>query len=622
MTVPSRDKKWWKEAVIYQIYPASFCDSNGDGIGDLPGITSKLDYLASLGINVVWICPMYDSPQIDMGYDISNYEDVYRPYGTVQDMEVLIKETHARGMRIMLDLVINHTSDQHAWFKESRSSKDNPKRNWYIWRPAKYSSIGERLPPNNWRSNFGGGSVWEWDERTEEYYLHLFAVEQPDMNFDNEEARKALYASAMEFWLQRGVDGFRIDTVNMYSKPVGLPDAPITDPKASFQPGGTVYTNGPRMHEFLGEMNQILSKYGAISVGELPFTPDTAKVLKYVSAQAKQLDMVFQFDVVDCGFGKTHKYETGLKSFTLPEVKAAISRMQAVIYNTDGWTTVFLENHDQARSVSRFADDSPELRVKSAKMLALMQGCLSGTQYVYQGQEIGSVNAPKELYPLENYRDLDSILFMDMLKELHGADNKQELDKGFTALAHLARDHSCIPMAWNGQAKHGGFSEAAEKRGQEVQGPWMKSHPLADQINVASQLEDPTSVLGFWRAMIRFRKQHRDLLVYGDFRDLRPADPDLFVFVKELAPGGDKILVVLNFTAQRKGFTRPSPEELQLKEARLVPLRVLGDGEDDVQNDLYLDPFEGQLFLAVGDHASDVLLQEYAREYVSSRCDC
>ena len=227
MTVKTRTQEWWKHAVVYQIYPASFCDANGDGVGDLAGITSKLDYIHSLCSNVIWICPMYDSPQVDMGYDISNYEDVYRPYGTLQDMEHLIQETHARGMRIMLDLVINHTSDEHAWFKESRSSKDSSKRDWYIWRPAKYASDGTRLPPNNWRCNFGGGSAWEWDESTQEYYLHLFCKEQPDLNWENPITRKAIYDSSMEFWLKRGVDGFRVDTVNMYSKPPSLPDGRI-----------------------------------------------------------------------------------------------------------------------------------------------------------------------------------------------------------------------------------------------------------------------------------------------------------------------------------------------------------------------------------------------------------
>ncbi|KAJ4289379.1 hypothetical protein N0V88_006857 [Collariella sp. IMI 366227] len=574
MTVSVREELWWKQAVIYQIYPASFCDSNGDGIGDLPGITSKLDYIASLGVDVIWICPMYDSPQVDMGYDISNYEDVYAPYGTLDDMVTLINETHARGMRIMLDLVINHTSDQHAWFKESRSSKDSPKRDWYIWRPAKYSASGERLPPNNWRSNFGGGSVWEWDETTQEYYLHLFATEQPDVNWENPETRKAIYASSMEFWLERGVDGFRVDTVNMYSKPPGLPDAPIVDPTTPYQPAGMVYCNGPRMHEFLSEMNAILTKYGAITVGELPCTPDTARVLKYVSAKEKQLNMVFQFDIVDVGFGHTHKFETTPKNFTLVDFKAAVDLTQALIRGSDGWSTVFLENHDQARSVSRFTDDRPEFRVRGAKLLALMEACLSGTQYVYQGQEIGCVNAPKDSYPAENYLDIDSSQFYNMVKERHGADNKAELDKAFSAMQYIARDHARIPMPWNGKAKYGGFSEAAEKAGKEVKEPWMKPHPLAGEIDVASQLDDPESVLAFWRKMLRFRQDNKDLLVYGGFRDLRPLDKDLFVFVKETQQGGGaKVLVVLNFTAEEKTWEVPGAEELGVEGTpELVPI--------------------------------------------------
>ena len=596
MTVSAREKLWWKQAVIYQIYPASFCDSNGDGIGDLPGITSKLDYVASLGVDVIWICPMYDSPQVDMGYDISNYEDVYRPYGTVQDMETLIKETHARGMRIMLDLVINHTSDQHAWFKESRASKESPKRDWYIWRPAKYTPSGERLPPNNWRSNFGGGSAWEWDELTQEYYLHLFATEQPDLNWENAETRKAIYASSMEFWLDRGVDGFRVDTVNMYSKPPTLPDAPVVDPETPYQPAGMIYCNGPRMHEFLSEMNVILTKYGAITVGELPCTPDTQRVLKYVSAEAKQLNMVFQFDVVDVGMGKTHKFATTPRNFALPDFKAAVDLTQALIRGTDGWSTVFLENHDQARSVSRFTDDRPEYRVCGAKLLALMQACLSGTQYIYQGQEIGLVNVPKESYPIENYLDIDSTLFYNMVKERYGPDNKAELDNAFDAVQYLARDHARVPIPWNGKAKYGGFSEAAEQAGKEVQEPWMKPHPLAAEINVASQLDDPDSVLAFWRKMLRFRRDNAHLLVYGDFKDLRPDDNSLFVYLKEPDHGSaERALVVLNFTAEEKTWSIPSPAELGISETPdLVPIMSSYSGKPRVG---LLSPFEGQVYL-------------------------
>ena len=597
MTISAPAKKWWKEAVIYQIYPASYCDSNGDGMGDLQGITSKLDYIASLGANIIWICPMYDSPQVDMGYDISNYEDVYRPYGTVKDMEELIKQTHARGMKIMLDLVINHTSDQHAWFKESRSSKDNPKRDWYIWKPASYNDKGERVPPNNWRCNFGGGSAWQWDEQTGEYYMHLFATEQPDLNWENEEARKAIYESSMEFWLRRGVDGFRVDTVNMYSKPDGLPDAPIVDPKAPYQPAGLLYCNGPRMHEFLGEMNAILSKYGAITVGELPNTPDMAKVLKYVSAEAKQLDMVFQFDVVDVGFGKTHKYETTPKNYKLPQLKEAIERTQLLIRGTDAWTTVFTENHDQARSVTRFTDDRPEFRKQGAKMLALMQASLSGTQYVYQGQEIGAVNMPKESYPVENYLDLDSYLFVDMVKERHGADNEEEIDRAFTALQHLARDHARVPMPWDGKLKYGGFSDVAEKAGKEVKESWMKTHPLAGEINVASQLDDPDSVLAFWRKMLRFRRDHADLLVYGDYQTLRLEDQDLHMFVKHAVGTTSRALVVLNFTTGEKKWTAPDAKELGLPEGTDVALTPVASSYDGKDRGDTLAPFEGRVYL-------------------------
>ena len=289
MAIPERP--WWKDGVVYQIYPASFKDSNGDGVGDIPGITQSLDYIKSLGVDIIWICPMYKSPQVDMGYDISNYEEVYAPYGTVADMEELISQCHDRGMRILLDLFINHTSDQHQWFKESRTSRNSPKRDWYIWRPAKHDQAGTRCPPNNWRSNFGG-SAWEWDQHTEEYYLHLFCPEQPDINFEKEATRKALYASSMTFWLERGVDGFRVDTVNMYSKPPDYPDAPITDVGAEWQEAGEVYCNGPRMREYLGEMNAILARYDAMSVGECPHTPDPARVLEYVSAKERQLNMV------------------------------------------------------------------------------------------------------------------------------------------------------------------------------------------------------------------------------------------------------------------------------------------------------------------------------------------
>lgn len=595
MSIGQHLKKWWKSSVVYQIYPASFKDSNGDGVGDIQGIISKLDYIANLGVNVVWVCPHYDSPQVDMGYDISDYENVYAPYGSLADVELLIEECHARGMRIIFDLVINHTSDQHKWFLESRSSKDNPKRDWYIWQPPKFDADGKPQPPNNWRATFGGGSTWEYDPQTEEYYLHLFAKEQPDVNWENPVTRRAIYASSMEFWLERGVDGFRVDTVNMYSKPAGFADAPITDATTEFQPAHMLYCNGPRMHEFLAEMNVILAKYGAITVGELPHTPETERVLKYVSAEAKQLDMVFQFDVVDVGFGVTHKFNTVPRNYTLPDMKAAVARTQALIHGTDAWTTAFMENHDQSRSVSRFASDSSTHRAASGKLLALLQTTLSGTLYIYQGQEIGSVNAPKASYPLEEYKDIDSLLYLQHVRDrANGSStNGAAMDHAFDALQYLARDHARIPIAWDGSEPHGGFSAPHPNPAT----PWMTAHPLAGEINVASQLGDEKSVLSFWKRMLTFRRENEDLLVYGDFRLLRPDDEELFMYVKEDG-GGGMVLAVLNFTDGTKAWEKPDAVELGLNRHwpdtasfKLLVSTVEDGGGDDV-----LAPYEGRVY--------------------------
>ncbi|KFA69316.1 hypothetical protein S40285_08521 [Stachybotrys chlorohalonatus IBT 40285] len=553
--------QWWKHTPVYQIYPASFCDANGDGMGDLKGVYNKLDYLHSLGIEMIWICPVYDSPQVDMGYDISDYENIYPPYGTVEDVEAIVNRAHTLGIRVIMDLVINHTSDQHAWFKESRSSKDNDKRDWYMWRPAKYSPTGERLPPNNWRSNFGGGSTWAWDEATQEYYLHLFTKEQPDLNWENPKMRKAIYQSAMVFWLEKGIDGFRVDTVNMYSKPVDLPDAAIIDKNSFYQPAAHLYCNGPHMQEYLTEMNAILSHYSAVSVGELPLTPELSHVLSYVSAKAKQLDMVFQFDVVDLGMGTTHRYETTPRNWQLPQLKSAIQGNQDVIRGTDAWTTVFLENHDQSRSVSRFGNDSPEFRVPSARMLALMQACLSGTLFIYQGQEIGCVNAPLESYPIEYYKDVDSNLFIEKVRTQLSEDRAGDMKRALRAVQHLARDHARIPMAWqnSNNEKTWGFSPQC----QTPEKPWMEPHPLGGEINVLSEKNRQPSVLNFWRRMLRFRKEYPEFLVEGEYQTLDISNPDVYTFTKKAKQGNDTALVVLNFTQHEQQWKPPTAQEIE-----------------------------------------------------------
>lgn len=572
------DQKWWKNAIIYQIYPASFKDSNNDGIGDIPGIISSLDYITSLGVDVVWLSPMYDSPQHDMGYDVANYESVYPPYGTVQDMQVLIDECHRRGLRIILDLVVNHTSDQHAWFKESRASKSSSKRDWYIWRPAKYDADGTRRPPNNWRSIFGG-SAWEWDEETQEYYLHLFVKEQPDLNWENPETRRAIYDSAMEFWLQKGVDGFRVDTVNMYSKTPGLPDAPVLDPKSDTQVAASLFCNGPRIHEYLREMNAILTKYDAMTVGELPATHTLDGVLAYVSSAQNQLSMVFQFDVVDLGMGKDYKYLTNLPGWKLPDLKYAIKGTQDIIDGTDGWTTVFMENHDQGRSVSRFGSDkTPELRVRSAKMLSLMQCTLSGTQFVYQGQEIGMVNAP-ESWTIDEYKDIDSINFYNMIRDTTNSDPVR-LGNAMKALQRLARDHARLPMQWSAEA-NGGFSPTAAAKS------WMRVHDNATEINVQKQEQDSESVLGFWKKAMRLRKEYADVFVFGTFELLDEANEKTFTYLKK---SQDRtVLILLNFTEETQRFEKPTALEGQI-----ISLLF---GNADGKTDDELMPFEGRAYL-------------------------
>ncbi|MCJ1230229.1 hypothetical protein MMC12_006901 [Toensbergia leucococca] len=569
MTVSERI--WWKDGIVYQIYPASYKDSNGDGIGDIPGVISTLDYLKDLGVDIVWLSPHYDSPQHDMGYDVSNYEDVYAPYGRVADAEGLIEACHDRGMRIIFDLVINHTSDLHQWFKESRSSKHDPKRDWYIWRPARYNKNGERKPPNNWRSFFGG-SAWEWDEATQEYYLHLFLTEQPDLNWENGITRDAVYQSAMTFWLDKGLDGFRVDTVNMYSKGLELPDAPVSDNTSEWQVAHSLFCNGPRMHEFLREMNQkILSNYDTMIVGELPHTPDADHVLRYVSAKDRQLDMVFQFDAVDLGQGHNYKLET--RPWSLTELKSAISSAQSLAADGDGWTTAFLENHDQARSISRFASDHPKYHAVSGKMLAIFLATLTGTLFIYQGQEIGTINCPKN-WPIEEYKDVASLNYYNMIKERSGGE-RVALDAALDGIQKVARDHARAPMQWD-DTPHAGFTTGT---------PWMRAHDRYPSINVKQQRGDKNSIFHFWKKMLALRKKYTDLFVHGKFEILDCQNESTFTYTKTFK--GDRSLVALNFTGVSRPFSKPA--KLQ---GNLTLLVSNVEPKEET-----LEPYEGRVYL-------------------------
>ncbi|KNG49381.1 alpha-glucosidase-like protein maltase [Stemphylium lycopersici] len=536
---------WWKEATFYQIYPASFRDSNGDGWGDIPGVIEKIDYIASLGVDVVWLSPMFDSPQVDMGYDVSNYEGVYGPYGTVADVEELIKACHDNDMKIILDLVVNHTSDQHAWFKESRSSKHNPKRDWYFWEPARYDEQGNRRPPTNYRSYFAGGT-WTWDEQTEEYYLHLYDKSQPDLNWENEDCRNAIYDSAMRFWLDKGIDGFRVDTVNKYSKVLPFTDAPITDPTSDIQPAAQMWCNGPRIHEFIKEMNRdVLSHYRTydglpvVTVGELSLCPTPSSVLPYISAREKELDMIFQFDITHLGQGPpgcNDKYDFTL--WSLSEMKRIVEKWQTSIAGTDAWTTVFNENHDNGRSISRFANDAPQWRTHSAKLLALWLIGQTGSLFLYQGQEIGMINAPKDWDLAREYKDVEAQNYWAEAVRLaeNGTDptRKERIRHG---LQLMARDHARLPFQWDGTA-HAGFTAGQQ--------PWMRVHNEYPGLNVEVQERDPESVLSFYKAMLRLRKAHRDVFVYGEFELLDREGRETFVYRKRFE---DRMaVVVLNFS--------------------------------------------------------------------------
>lgn len=575
------ERKWWKEGVVYQIYPASYKDSNNDGIGDIPGIISKLDYIRDLGVDIIWICPFYKSPQVDMGYDVSDYEDIHEPYGSVQDCEKLIKETHDRGMKIIFDLVVNHCSDQHKWFQESRSSKTKPKRDWFIWRPAKYDGEGKRCRPNNWRSNFTN-PAWTWDEQTEEYYLHLYAKEQPDLNWENEDCRKAIYDSAIRFWLDKGVDGFRVDTVNMYSKTytfnphtkmMDLPDAEIKDPEEETQFASKYFCNGPRIHEFLNEMNDIFAQYDVMTVGELPNTPNYDDVLSYISARARNLNMVFNFGVV--ALGQTPGARFATTPFTTADFKRELAKWQTAIDGTDAWTTVFLENHDQGRCISRFASDAPLHRVHAAKMFAILLTTMTGTLFLYQGQEIGMTNAPRS-WLAEEYKCIKATNYYNMIREKTRND-PAALERALDGLAVVARDHARVPMQWDA-SPNAGFCNAGAT-------PWMRVIENHKEINVESQIGKDDSVLGFWKQMLCIRKAHKDLFVYGKFEMVEQGD-DLMVFAKEYR--GQKSLTVVNLS--NKAVQWQLPESLGKAGLRLMV-------SNSRKSHTELSPYEGRIYI-------------------------
>lgn len=522
-------KKWWKNAVVYQIYPRSFKDSNGDGIGDLLGITEKLDYLKLLGVDVLWLSPVYKSPNDDNGYDISDYRDIMDEFGTMEDFDRLLAGAHERGIHIMMDLVVNHTSDEHAWFVESRKSRDNPKRDYYIWRDG-----GEDGSlPNRWASAFGG-PAWTFDESSGQYYLHSFSVKQPDLNWDNPEVRRAVY-DMMNWWCQKGIDGFRMDVISMISKPDGLPEGD------ELGNGLTANTsaNGPRVHEYLREMNrEVLSKYPLITVGECPGV-DVYAARDYAGLDGSELGMIFVFEHVSgsqLAPSRFGKWDAGPMS--MPELRDNLSKWQYGLEGT-AWNSLYWDNHDQPRCVSRFGNDSDTWRVLSAKMLATCLHFLKGTPYIYQGEELGMTNAYME--DMADYRDIESINVYNRLTKEEGLGH----DEVMGYIREVSRDNARTPMQWD-DSENGGFSTGE---------PWIRVNENYRTINAASQVEDPDSVFHYYRRLISLRHE-LDVMVDGIYQQILPEHPDIFAYTRTLKKDSDlseqdqedRLLVLCNFT--------------------------------------------------------------------------
>ncbi|CAK4028360.1 glycoside hydrolase [Lecanosticta acicola] len=540
--------RWWKEAVVYQIYPSSFKSTgsgNTPGWGDIKGITSKLDYLHELGVDVVWLSPVYKSPQADMGYDISDYKDIDPKYGTLEDVDELIQGLKRRSMKLMMDLVVNHTSDQHAWFLDSRSSKDNKHRDWYIWKPPKFDKDGNRQPPNNWCQLLGdANSAWTWDDKTQEYYLSLFTPEQPDLNWETPAVRDAVH-DVLRFWLERGASGFRMDVINHISKDQRFPDADVVDPSSKYQPGDKFFANGPRLHEFLQDMNKkVLSKYDSITVGEMPFVHDEDEILRVVGGERNELNMIFIFEIVEIDNIPNGPRMT-LRPFETKNLRDVVTRWQNVMREKGGWNSIFIENHDNPRSVSRYADDSREYRELGAKLLAMMQTTLSGTLYVYQGEEIGMANVPLS-WPV--YRDIEAINYWKKMQELSGGD-EEKLRHAKEIMQRKARDHARTPVQWD-SGPNAGFSK--EK-------PWMRVNDDYKTVNVEAQRSandpDELSVLQFWKRGLENRKKHRDVFVYGEYMLLDGNHKTVFAY--KMAGKDEAFVVALNFSGEAVDWQIP-----------------------------------------------------------------
>ncbi|EOP85018.1 oligo-1,6-glucosidase [Bacillus cereus HuB4-4] len=554
------EKQWWKESVVYQIYPRSFMDSNGDGIGDLQGIISKLDYLKELGIDVIWLSPVYESPNDDNGYDISDYCKIMNEFGTMEDWDELLHEMHERNMKLMMDLVVNHTSDEHKWFIESRKSKDNKYRDYYIWRPGK-----EGKEPNNWGAAFSG-SAWKYDEMTDEYYLHLFSKKQPDLNWDNEKVRQDVY-EMMKFWLEKGIDGFRMDVINFISKEEGLPT--VETDEDGYVSGHKHFMNGPNIHKYLDEMNEeVLSHYDIMTVGEMPgVTTEEAKL--YTGEERKELQMVFQFEHMDLDSGEGGKWD--VKPCSLLTLKENLTKWQKALEHT-GWNSLYWNNHDQPRVVSRFGNDGM-YRIESAKMLATVLHMMKGTPYIYQGEEIGMTNV--RFQSIDEYRDIETL---NMYKE-KVIDHGEDIEKVMESIYIKGRDNARTPMQWDDQ-NHAGFTTGE---------PWITVNPNYKEINVKQAIQDEGSIFYYYKKLIELRKNN-EIVVYGSYDLILENNPSVFAYVRTY--GDEKLLVIANFTADESVFEMP--EDISYSESELFIHNY--DVEIGSIDNITLRPYEAIVF--------------------------
>ena len=527
------NKKWWKEAVVYQIYPRSFKDSNNDGIGDLRGIIEKIDYLDQLGVDAVWLNPVYQSPNDDNGYDISDYRAIMDEFGTMEDLEELMELLHEKDIKLIMDLVLNHSSDEHQWFKESRKSKDNPYRDYYIWKDGKNGA-----PPNNWKSFFGG-STWKYDEETEQYYLHLFSPKQPDLNWENPKVREEIY-EMINWWLEKGVDGFRLDVINLISKDQRFPDG-----AEEGQKGYEYFANGPRVHEFIQEMAaETYNNYDAMTVGETPFV-DKDEALNFVKEDREEFSMIIPFEHLE--LDKKADWEK-ITNWDLKELKDLMSEWQYKLQNNNGWTSLYFCNHDQPRIVSRYGDDG-QYRKESAKMLGTMLHTLRGTPFIYQGEEIGMTNIS-----FESLSDFDDIETRGYIKEVQekGELSKEEI---LEIANYRTRDNARTPMHWN-DSKYAGFSEAE---------PWLKMNSNYPEVNVEKDLAAEDSVFEYYQKMISLRHKY-PVFAYGEYDILLKEDQNIYAYQR--LGKENNLLVLLNFSSREVDYDLT--DQLELEKAELI----------------------------------------------------